>query len=112
MNSLSAKSRIQKLREEISRLRFSYHVEDTPDVTDDVYDSLTKELNSLLKRYPEFIDPNAPENRVGGQPLDKFIKTKHQIRMLSLNDAFSFDEITEWETRMIKLSNKKIFIFL
>jgi DNA ligase (NAD+) len=106
MNKQEAKNRIQKLREEISRLRFLYHVEDDPGVTDDVYDSLSKELKSLLDKFPEFIDPNAPENRVGGKPLDKFVKVNHEIRMLSLNDVFSFPEISDWETRITKLINK------
>ncbi len=103
MDNLKVKNRIQKLREEISRLRFQYHVENAPNITDDMYDSLSRELASLLKKYPEFIDPNAPENRVGGKPLDKFIKVKHDIRMVSLNDAFSFPEVTEWEERISKL---------
>lgn len=106
MNDSKIKNRIQKLREEISRLRFLYHVEDNPGVTDDVWDSLGRELKSLLGKYPEFIDPNSPENRIGGKPLDKFKKVKHETRMLSLNDAFSYPEVTEWETRISKLINK------
>jgi DNA ligase (NAD+) len=107
MNDSQVKNRIQKLRKEIYRLRFLYHVKDDPSVTDDVYDSLNNELKFLLKKYPEFIDPNAPENRVGGKPLDKFKKIKHEVRMLSLNDAFSYPEVEEWEIRISKLINKK-----
>ena len=66
--------RIQKLRNEIARLRSAYHVENAPNATDDVYDSLTRELRELLKKYPEFENPNAPENRVAGKVLDKFVK--------------------------------------
>jgi DNA ligase (NAD+) len=105
MDKSKAKNRIQKLREEISRLRFLYHVKDDPSVTDDVYDSLNKELKVLLEKYTEFIDPNAPENRVGGKPLENFKKVKHEIRMVSLNDAFSYLEVTDWEVRIIKLVN-------
>jgi len=101
--SLAVSRRVQKLREEISRLRFLYHVKDDPEVTDDVWDSLSRELKSLLEKYPEFIDPNSPENRVGGEPLEKFVKVKHDIRMLSLNDAFSEEEIIEWENRCLKI---------
>ena len=106
MKDSKIKNRIQKLREEISRLRFLYHVKDDPSVTDDVYDSLNKELKSLLDKYPEFIDLNAPENRVGGKPLDKFKKVKHEARMLSMNDVFSYSEVLEWETRINKLIDK------
>jgi DNA ligase (NAD+) len=92
-------------------LRFLYHVKDDPAVTDDVWDSLNRELKSLIKKYPEFDDPNAPENRVGGQPLDKFKKVKHEIRMTSLNDAFSYPEVTEWEKRITKIINQKYSYF-
>jgi DNA ligase (NAD+) len=95
--------RIKKLRAEIARLRGAYHIENAPGVTDDVYDSLTRELKELLKEYPEFEDPNAPENRVAGRPLDKFVKVEHSSRMLSLNDAFSYEELYDWEKRITKL---------
>lgn len=113
MGKLEDKKRIQNLRQEIKRLRDLYHVKDAPDVTDDVYDSLTRELKELIKKYPEFDDPNSPENRVGGRPLDKFVKVSHQTRMLSLNDAFSYEELYEWEKRIKKLltSNSKLSYF-
>ncbi|MDE2399615.1 MAG: NAD-dependent DNA ligase LigA [Patescibacteria group bacterium] len=103
IKSLVAAKRIGKLREEIARLRNLYHVENAPNVTDEVYDSLTRELKELLKKHPEFIDKNAPENRVAGKPLDKFVKVKHKTRMLSLNDAFSYEELYDWEKRIQKL---------
>ena len=95
--------RVQKLRREIARLREAYHTKNAPDVTDDVYESLTRELKSLLKEYPEFDDINAPENRVAGKPLDKFVKVKHANRMLSLNDVFSYEELYDWGKRVKKL---------
>src|SRR3989344_3802215 len=105
MEKLEAKKRIGKLRKE-------YHVEMRPEVTDEVYDSLTRELRSLLAKYPEFEDPNAPENRVAGRPLDKFQKVKHKTRMLSLNDAFSEEELYDWEKRVRKLlPGRKISYF-
>ena len=95
--------RIQKLRSEIARLRDAYHTKDEPEVSDAIYDSLTRELKELLKKYPEFEDLNAPENRVGGRPIGKFVKVKHKSRMLSLNDAFSEEELYDWEKRISKL---------
>ena len=92
MNKDEAFKRITKLRNEIARLREEYHVTNTPSVTDDVYDSLNKELKRILQNFPEWNDPNAPENRVGGQALDKFKKVKHKNRMLSLNDDLSEEE--------------------
>ena len=104
MDRNEAQKRIKKLRDEIARLRDLYHIKDAPDVTDDIYDSLNRELRELIKKNPEFDDPNAPENRVGGKPLDKFVKVKHKIRMLSLNDVFSEEELFDWEKRIEKLT--------
>ncbi|MFZ2149817.1 MAG: NAD-dependent DNA ligase LigA [Minisyncoccia bacterium] len=103
MDRNEADKRIKKLRSEIARLRTAYHVENAPNVTDDVYDSLARELKELLKKFPEFEDINAPENRVAGKPLPKFLKVKHRNRMLSLNDAFSYEELEDWEKRIKKL---------
>ena len=103
MEKTDALKRIIKLRKEIARLREEYHVQNIPSVTDDVYDSLNRELKDILKEYPEYIDSNAPENRVGGKALDKFVKVKHKNRMLSLNDVFDEEELYDWEKRIKKL---------
>src|SRR3989344_7447394 len=106
MEKTQAEKRIKKLRREITRLRSAYHIENAPGVTDDVYESLTRELRELLRAYPQFDDINAPENRVAGKPLPKFVKVKHQVRMLSLNDAFSYEELYDWEKRVTKFIPK------
>lgn len=103
MNEQDAKNRIQKLRKEISRLRFEYHVENNPKVTDDIYESLTRELYDLEVKYPKYADQNSAINRVAGEPLSKFKKITHKKRMLSMNDAFSHDEVGGWETRITKI---------
>lgn len=103
MSPTEAKKRIEKLRTQIEDLRYRYHVLNDPGVTDDVKDSLEKELKGLEQLFPEFVDVNSPTNRVAGKPLDKFVKVKHDVRMLSLNDVFNFDELRAWETRIGKL---------
>ncbi len=107
MDDIKVKNRIEKLRQEISRLRFLYHVENSPNVTDDVYESLTRELHQLEMKYPKYSDLNSSIYRVAGKPLPNFKKVKHEIRMLSLNDAFSEEEIIDWEKRITKLINIK-----
>ena len=107
MSDSNIKNRIQKLRDEISRLRDEYHTKNNPKVTDDVYESLTRELRDLENKYPEFRDPDSLVERVAGEPLSKFKKVKHDIRMTSLNDTFSKEELKDWETRISKLLNKK-----
>jgi len=98
-----AKNRIEKLRDQIEDMRYRYHVLDDPKVTDDIYDSLARELKQLEEQHPEFKDELSPTNRVAGKPLNKFVKVKHDVRMLSLNDAFSVEEMEAWEKRVKKL---------
>jgi DNA ligase (NAD+) len=98
-----AKERIVKLRGQIEELRYRYHVKNDPKVTDDVYDSLSRELAKLEQQFPEFADLTSPTNRVAGKPLAKFIKVPHSVPMLSLNDAFSKEEVQAWENRLKKL---------
>jgi DNA ligase (NAD+) len=103
LDNIEAKKRIEKLRGQIEDLRYRYHVLDDPEVTDDVYESLQRELKVLEGQFPEFLDASSPTNRIAGKPLDKFVKVKHDIRMLSLNDVFSKEELENWEKRIKKL---------
>src|SRR3989338_8897283 len=105
MNKDDAEKRIGKLRREIACLREEYHVYDKPSVSDAVFDSLNRELKNILRKYPEFADSNAPENRVAGRPLEKFAKVHNKNKMLSLNDVFSEEELRDWEKRVKKLLN-------
>lgn len=103
MDKNSAQKRIEKLTSEIVAHQEAYYVHDDPTVSDDVYDSLIRELKALEKEFPELADPNSPVHRLGGKPLDKFVKVPHAVRMLSLNDAFSKEEVLDWEKRIYKL---------
>ncbi len=100
--------RILKLRKEIERLRKEYHEKNNPKVTDDVYEALTRELHELEIRHPDLVITNNSINRVAGKPLPSFKKVKHDIRMLSLNDVFSEEEIVDWENRVSKLLSSNI----
>ncbi len=95
--------RVTKLRHVIDDLRYRYHVLDDPTVTDTDYDSLMRELVQIEEQYPDLLTPDSPSQRVGGKPLDKFKQIQHDVRMLSLTDAFSEDELRAWDTRMKKL---------
>ncbi len=103
MNKQDAKKRIERLKEQIEDLRYRYHVLNEPGVTDEVKDSLEKELKSLENEFPELKDEHSPTNRVAGKPLEAFVKVKHSVRMLSLNDVFSKEELEAWEKRIKKL---------
>ncbi len=99
MTKKEAGSRAAKLRGQISELRYRYHVLNDPQVTDDVYTSLTEELGAIENRFPDLITPDSPTQRVAGEPLAKFKKVKHEVRQWSLNDAFSEEDILAWDER-------------
>ncbi len=98
-----AKARIDKLRTEITEQRRKYHVENDPRTTDEVYESLTQELAKLEQEYPEFTTADSPTQRVGGAAQDKFKKVPHSLPMLSLNNAFSVEDIGAWDVRVRKI---------
>lgn len=102
-NKQEIRKRIEKLRSQINDLRYRYHVLNNPEVTDEIYESLTKELLRLEKEYPEFVSPDSPTQRVGGQVLEKFEKIRHPQPMLSLNNAFSRQDLEAWEKRILKI---------
>jgi DNA ligase (NAD+) len=87
------RKRIEMMRGAIERHAHSYYVDDSPEVSDEVYDSLVRELKVLEKEYPAFADLNSVIYRVGGKPLPKFKKIKHKVRQWSYNDAFTEEEI-------------------
>lgn len=111
MTKEEAKNRIEKLREVIDKNRYAYHVLDKSEVSDEVNDSLKHELQELENQFPEFITADSPTQRVGGKPLAKFQKVTHEYPMLSLTDAFSFDELGEWEKRNKKIVNQDFDYF-
>ncbi len=106
MDKQQAKKRIEKLIKQIDELRYRYHVLDDPTVSDSIYDSLQQELKDLEKKFPDLRRFDSPLQRVGGKPLDKFIKVEHAVRQWSFNDAFSKEEIIDWQQRIFKLLEK------
>lgn len=102
MEKSFAQTRLLKLRAQIEDLRTRYHVHNDPSVTDDVYESLLREMKDLEALFPELSESQLFD-RVAGAPLPFFTKVTHVNRMLSLNDAFSIDEMVKWSERMEKL---------
>ncbi|MFH1253467.1 MAG: NAD-dependent DNA ligase LigA [Candidatus Uhrbacteria bacterium] len=103
MDKIAAQKRIAKLRETINFHRYQYHVLDQSEISDAALDSLKHELYQLEQQYPDLITTDSPTQRVGGQPLDKFIKVKHRTRMLSIEDVFTPEEFEQWYERIKKL---------
>ncbi len=103
MTKKEIKKRIENLKKEINYHRYLYHVLDRQEISEAALDSLKHELFKLEQENPEFITQDSPTQRVGGKPLKKFKKVIHDIRMLSLEDAFSKDEMEDWEKRIKKI---------
>jgi DNA ligase (NAD+) len=103
MDKQEAKNRIDKLKEEINHHRYLYHVLDRQEISDAALDSLKHELYQLEQKFPELLTVDSPTQRVGGKPLSKFNKIKHQVPMLSIEDVFNFQELESWQKRIQKL---------
>lgn len=92
--------RIQELRATLTRHARLYYVYDSPEISDYEYDRLYAELKALEEKHPEAFDATSPTQRVGGKPLDKFEKVTHTVRMDSLADVFSFEEVRNFVADM------------
>ena len=103
MDKDKVQSRIDELRREIDHHNHRYYVLDDPVVSDAEYDRLMRELTELEENYPEFLSPNSPTQRVGAQPLTEFSTVAHTMPMLSLQNAMSADEVTDFDKRVKKL---------
>ena len=85
--------RIKELREVLTYHAKLYYVYDAPEISDYEYDMMFAELKALEEKHPELEDPASPTHRVGGKALDKFEKVTHGVKMNSLSDVFSFEEV-------------------
>jgi DNA ligase (NAD+) len=106
------KSRIEKLRAEINRHNYLYHVQDSPEISDAEYDALMRELKKLEEENPQFLTPDSPTQRVGAAPVEAFGVVEHTRPLLSLGNAFSDDDLLAWYTRTIKMVGQRPFDFV
>ena len=107
MKESVAKGRIQELRLTLEHHRYLYHTLDTPEISDEIYDSLIRELDSLEKEFPKFDHPMSPTHRVGGEPLTEFKKVKHEIPQWSYDNVFSFEELLAWQKKLTNILDKE-----
>ncbi len=95
--------RADDLRRQLAYHSYRYHVLDAPIISDAAYDSLYRELRDLETEHPELVTPDSPTRRVGGAPVEGFRKVQHPAPMLSLDNAFSVEEVRAWGERMRRL---------
>lgn len=100
MDKQQAEQRVKELRRIIEKNNRLYYEKDAPELSDFEYDALSWELKALEAQFPELVTPDSPTQRVGGAPSEKFEKVEHKVRMESLQDAFSFDELREFDRRV------------
>ena len=94
--------RMRELAAQVLEHRRRYYVLDSPIVSDAEYDALERELRELEGEHPSLADPNSPTQRVGAPPLESFVKARHRTPMLSLDNAYSEEELREWQVRVRK----------
>jgi len=100
MDTNKPQQRLDVLREEINAHNYSYYVLDNPEVPDSEYDRLLRELSEIENQYPELITPDSPTQRVGATPLESFSEVQHEVPMLSLGNAFSDQDISDFDKRI------------
>ncbi|MEY3049942.1 MAG: hypothetical protein RL365_1980 [Bacteroidota bacterium] len=102
VNPEEAKARILSLSAELNRHNDLYYIQVKPEISDQAFDFLLKELESLEAQFPDFALPNSPSKRVGGDITKKFESVRHEFPMLSLTNTYSEEEIQEWAGRISK----------
>ena len=96
-------SRIQDLRKLIEYHNYRYYALDQPEISDAEYDQMFRELVDLENRNPEFITPDSPTQRIGSAPIEKFLPFRHELPLLSLENAMNTEEAIDFDRRVRKL---------
>jgi len=106
--SVTAAERVLELRKRLNSYNHDYYALDKSTVTDAEYDALMNELKAFEARFPELDDPNSPTRRVGGEVLDIFQKVSHTIPLLSLDNAYSAEDLLAFDNRVRKELNQAV----
>ncbi|MGD1949644.1 MAG: NAD-dependent DNA ligase LigA [Leptolyngbyaceae cyanobacterium] len=93
------RQRAVELRSQLQKASYAYYVLDAPDLPDEVYDRLYRQLQELENQYPDLITPDSPTQRIGERPASQFTAIEHNIPLYSLENAFDLDEYRQWEVR-------------
>jgi len=102
-----AAARVAKLRDEIRRHERLYYVLNQPEISDQQYDALERELRELETQFPDLVAPDSPTQRVGERPSEEFPTFAHRAPMLSLDNTYSEDELREFEERIFRLVGRR-----
>ncbi len=100
--------KINELRRMIRYHDWRYYVLNDPEISDKEYDDMMNQLKALEKEYPQFITPDSPTQRIGGGILEGFSTVRHKVKMLSLDNTYSEEEVWEWEKKLKRMLKKDI----
>jgi DNA ligase (NAD+) len=100
MTPTEAQHKIQDLSKLLEQHNYNYYVLDNPTISDYDFDQLLEELMALEKQFPEFLSPNSPSQRVGGQITKEFKSVKHQYAMLSLSNSYNQEDLLDFDRRV------------
>jgi DNA ligase (NAD+) len=112
VNTNTAQARAEELKGHIARADHRYYVLDDPELTDADYDALVRELQAIEAEFPALRTPDSPTARVAGTPSEKFRPVTHRVPMLSLSNAFSHEELVEFDTRVHRVLGPDDFAYV
>src|SRR3989442_9915722 len=107
----NVKKEIENLREKLRHHEYLYYVLDEPEISDAAYDRMMNRLRELEAAHPELVTPDSPTVRVGGAPREGFSTVRHARPMLSLDNAFSYEALRDWDRRMSEGRGERQFEF-
>jgi DNA ligase (NAD+) len=98
---------VERLREKLRHHEYLYHVMDNPEISDAAYDRLMNQLKSLEAENPKLVTPDSPTQRIGGAPREGFQTVQHRTPMVSLDNAFSFEELANFDRRVRQATGRE-----
>ena len=110
MDKDAVRKEIEKLRQEINYHNHRYYVLASPVISDAEYDALLRRLIELEEQFPDLISPDSPTQRVGGEPLEGFEQVRHEERMMSLDNTYSKEDLTEFDRRVRQAVGNQVYV--
>ena len=107
MTKKELRDKAEKIADQIRRHEYLYYVENNPEISDYEFDQLMSQLKELEKAHPDLVTPDSPTQRVGEQPVEGFPQANHRTPMISLDNAYNFEEFVEFDKRVQKILGDK-----
>jgi DNA ligase (NAD+) len=107
----TAEKRARRLRDEIRRHEHLYYALNRPEISDQEYDALERQLREIETRFPDLVTPDSPTQRVGETPSEEFPTFAHRVKMLSLDNTYSEDELREFEARIFRIVGEQEIVY-